>query len=83
VKLLKFYTPWCGPCKAQTMLLNEVDLTGVELTEIDCEIDPITASKHRITSVPTLVFIKDNKEVARFTGLTPPENIEEVIKDYA
>jgi thioredoxin-like negative regulator of GroEL len=82
MKLLKFYTPSCNPCKTQSLILNQADLTGVELHEIDCEIDPVTASKFKVNSVPALVFIKNEKEIARFVGLTPPEDIEEVIREH-
>jgi thioredoxin 1 len=83
MKILKFYTTWCNPCKVQTLLLNQVDLSGVELKEIDAEVDPITASKFDVRSVPTLIFLKDGEVVERFTGLTPPETITETISRFS
>jgi len=64
IKVLKFYADWCGPCK----ILSE-RLEGNSLTEINIEEYPEIAVTYRVRTVPVLVFLKDNVEVHRTTGL--------------
>jgi thioredoxin 1 len=79
MKLIKFYTTWCGPCKTQSMMLKQIDLTGVELIEVDAEADQQLANQYNIQSVPVMILLKHDAEVVRFTGLTSPDVIEEAI----
>lgn len=81
IKLTKFYTTWCGPCKHMTILLKEVDMTGVEFVEIDAEKEPEIAKKYGIQSVPVLIFEKDGEVVNRINGLSSPEVIQGVLDD--
>lgn len=77
MKLIKFYTTWCGPCKMMTNVLKEVDLTGVELVEVDVEVETDMKIKYDIQSVPVLVFENDGVEMERLHGFVPQEVIEE------
>lgn len=77
IKLIKFYTTWCGPCKVMTNILKEVDLTDVEVVEVDAEYQSELAKQYNISSVPVLVFEVNGVEVDRITGIAPPEVIEE------
>lgn len=77
VEVLKFSATWCGPCRvlAQT-------LAGVEgITNIDIEKDQETARKYGIRSVPTLVFLKDGKEVHRQSGNMPLSMYENILNE--
>lgn len=81
MKLLKFYAPWCGPCKQQGEFLKEV--TGVEIQDVNIEEDEDTPIKYRVRSVPMMVLLDDNEEVLReFRTLTKTEDIQQVINFY-
>jgi thioredoxin 1 len=64
IEVLKFYANWCGPCRALSQRLE-----GENFTEINIDTEHETAIKHRVRNIPTLVFLKDGKEVHRTTGL--------------
>jgi thiol-disulfide isomerase/thioredoxin len=67
-KIVKFYTPTCGPCKTLEPHLNAAARRGVEIERVDVSKDPAKANECNITSVPTLDFYHDDKLYTRLTG---------------
>ena len=69
--VVDFWAPWYGPCKMTKPILDKL---GREFTE-DVEFLPINADDsrdiiehYRVFGIPTVVAIRDGKEVARLTG---------------
>jgi thioredoxin 1 len=77
VEVLKFSATWCGPCRVLAQTLKDVE----GITNIDIEKDQETARKYGIRSVPTLVFLKDGKEVHRQSGNMPLNMYENILND--
>ena len=67
VEVLKFSATWCGPCRVLAQTLKDVE----GITNIDIDKDSETPAKYGIRSVPTMVFLKDGKEVHRRSGNMP------------
>ena len=77
IEVLKFSATWCGPCKVLASTLKDV----VGITNIDIEKDMETARKYNVRSVPTLVFLRDGKEVHRLSGAMPLQQYKDVITE--
>ena len=77
LEVLKFSASWCGPCRVLAQTLKDVD----GITNIDIEKDQETARKYGIRSVPTMVFLKDGKEVHRQSGSMPLSMYENILND--
>ena len=54
--------------------------TGVKLVKLNINFGAETAAEYEVTSVPTLVFFRDGKEVRRVTGAVKKAQIEEILK---
>lgn len=69
IVLVDFWASWCGPCKMMTPILEGVsknfeDDDSVNIYKVNAEEEPEIAKQFQVTSVPTLVFMK-NGEVAK------------------
>ena len=75
--LLDFYTNWCGPCKLMSPILDK--LTNVQVIKIDTEKYSDLAEKYNVSSLPTLVLIRDNIELKRYVGVTSQKILQDKI----
>ena len=78
MKILKFYTETCMPCRALGKILDKMD---VEVVPINAMEDIAKVDEYNICTTPTLIFLNDEgKEVKRTTGLISQSKIEEILK---
>ncbi len=83
VRLKDFYADWCGPCKTQDPILEELeeDMDGsVEFEKIDVDEEQEVANEYQVRSIPTLVVENDDGVVERFIGVTQREEIESALE---
>ncbi|MFW5935194.1 MAG: thioredoxin domain-containing protein [Halolamina sp.] len=78
VRLKDFYADWCGPCKTQDPILEELEeeFADVEFEKIDVDSDQATANEYSVRSLPTLVIENDDGVVERFVGVTQRDELE-------
>ncbi len=80
--LVDFYADWCGPCRMMAPVLDEVDAEyGDKLTvaKVDVDANQRVAAKFQITSIPTLIVLKDGQEVARSVGMKDKAAIKQML----
>ena len=78
MKILKFYTPTCMPCKMVGKMLDSLE--NVEVISIDATEDITKVDEYNVCNTPTLVFLNENnEEVDRIAGMTTLKKIEEVL----
>ena len=68
---LDCYTTWCGPCRRLAPVVEELaaEYDGkVIVGKCDIEENTELTDRFGIMNVPTIVFIKDGKEVDRVVG---------------
>lgn len=80
--LIDFYADWCGPCKMLAPIVEEVASEHEELKVVRINVDneESIAMDYQVMSIPTLVLIKDGKEVDRVIGYVQKRVIENLIE---
>ncbi len=68
--ILDFYADWCNPCKRMSPLIDAVAALMPQFTFIKINRDNFRdlAKSYNITSIPTLIFLRDGKEIGRYDG---------------
>lgn len=81
VVLLDFWATWCGPCQMIAPILNEVaeECPDITVGKIDVDEEQELAMSFGITSIPTLIVIKNGKAVDKAIGMRAKNQIMEMI----
>lgn len=89
IAILDFYADWCPPCRRMendTYKSKEVMEMMKNFVAIKVNVDerPEIANLYNVSSIPTIVYLKDGKEVYRTVGYRNAEqflaDMEKVLK---
>jgi thioredoxin 1 len=79
--ILDFNAEWCVPCKRLDPILEKLalDWNGkVVFYQVDADNNPDLIMKFGIMSIPTVILLKEGKEIQRTTGLQNREKLVEL-----
>lgn len=80
--LVDFYADWCGPCKMQAPIVEEIAEENSDVVVAKLNVDDVedVAERFNIVSIPTLLIFKGGKLVKNFVGVTMKANILAALK---
>ena len=84
--LVDFYATWCAPCRMQSPIIKQVKETVGDMAtviKINVDANEALAAKYGISSIPTLLIIKNGEVVWRASGVQQADVLVEKIKEFA
>ncbi len=83
--VVDFWADWCGPCKMLSPAVESLaEKYGdqVLVGKINVDQEPDLARAFGVMSIPTVVFLKNGREVDRKIGLMPEAALEAALKQH-
>lgn len=78
VVLIDFYASWCGPCKIQGPIIEQLasEYAGkAKIGKLDVDVSNQVASQFQVMSIPTLIIFKNGQLKERLVGLQAAEKL--------
>ncbi|MCI7368888.1 MAG: thioredoxin [Firmicutes bacterium] len=76
--LVDFWATWCGPCRMQAPILEELDkqLNGkVKICKLDVDDEPAIAQRFGVMSIPTLMVFRNGEMISKEVGVHTVEQL--------
>ncbi len=80
------WAAWCAPCRAIAPIVEELakEYSGkVVFGKLNVDENPETAQRYGVMAIPTLLVMKEGKEVDRVVGVLPKNQLEAKVNAYA
>lgn len=81
--VIDFWASWCGPCKMLSPIMDELsdEMTDVTFYKVNVDEERELASHFGISSIPTVLMIKDQKLVNQFVGYADKPTVQARINE--
>src|SRR5262245_50220927 len=84
--LVDFFATWCGPCKVQSPILEEVASEigdAGRILKIDVDKNQPVAQAYQVRGVPTLILFRKGEQVWRSSGVKSRDELVQLFRKFA
>lgn len=83
--LVDFFATWCGPCKMQSPIIEQVKNAvgdSANVLKIDIDKNHEVAARYNVQSIPTLIIFQNGEPIWRAVGLQQGDVLEAKLREY-
>lgn len=83
--MVDFFATWCGPCKMQAPILEQVKAKvgdAANIIKVDIDKAGDIATRYRVQSVPTLILFVKGEASWRAVGVQQADVLEAKIREH-
>ncbi|WP_372740884.1 thioredoxin TrxC [Neptunomonas sp.] len=83
--VVDFWASWCGPCKMMAPVFEQAAKQlepHLRFVKVNTEVEQALAARFSIRSIPTLIVIKNGKELARQAGAMDASSLQNWLKQF-
>jgi len=84
--LVDFWAPWCGPCRMQGPIIEElakeIDVAKYKVAKLNVDENSEAPGKYGVMSIPTLMVFKGGQEVERMVGVQDKDKLKSILEKH-
>ena len=82
--VVDFWAAWCGPCRAVSPILEQIDgeTEKLDVVKVNVDQEPDLAMRYNITSIPAMKVFQNGEVVKELIGARPKPAIEQELAAF-